>query len=69
MTEKDYKLIAGALLDAVLKAKGCSAQHKEGVDIAVDVIAAALQRDNVRFDKVKFYKAIGYTLVSRVRYA
>ena len=64
MTRKDYVLIAGKLYQAKLDILGKEApsDHSnmlDGVSLAAEHIADAMQIDNPRFDRERFLKACG----------
>lgn len=56
MTRKHYELIAGAL---DLARRNASGAERDGVDRAAEQIAAGLDRDNPRFNRLRFLKAAG----------
>jgi hypothetical protein len=58
MTRKDYRLIA----EAIRKAQERFYQREEEnpyalVDMIIDDLSDSLKQDNIRFDRVRFYKA------------
>jgi hypothetical protein len=64
VTRKDYQLIAAAIRDArraVRDKEPAELQRDllDGIDYAVDYLAADLERDSPRFDSQKFMAACG----------
>ena len=64
MTRKDYILIAAAINDAYHSASFVNEEITRvavlhGIDCAANYLAAALGRDNPRFDRSRFVKACG----------
>lgn len=61
MTKKDYIVIAEALKQALDMAEELNDVYeytqRGGVLLAISAITVALQRDNIRFDALKFLKA------------
>lgn len=56
MTRKHYEMIADAIFVASLGAGPC---QKEGVTAAAEHIAHVLDKDNPRFNRLRFLKAAG----------
>lgn len=55
MTAKDYRLIAGALAKTYIRAE--NSQERWLIDMLYNDLAAALARDNPKFDAARFKAA------------
>ena len=61
MTTKDYRKLAAALSAAFQTATTTGQAH--GVRLAANSIVLVLEKDNPKFDRNKFEKALGFSLV------
>ncbi len=61
MTDKDYKLIANALQEAVLHPN----LNTDTLNVAIAWLAIALKKDNPKFEEKKFRKACGLIAMGR----
>ena len=61
MTTKDYRKLAAALSAAFQTATTTGQAH--GVRLAANSIVLVLEKDNPKFDRNEFEKALGFSLV------
>src|SRR5207253_2251970 len=61
VTTKDYRKLAAALSAAFQTATTTGQAH--GVRLAANSIVLVLEKDNPKFDRNKFEKALGFSLV------
>lgn len=58
-TRRHYKVIAATLKEA-RDALDCDPACVDGIDEVTRGLAAVFMKDNPKFDRVKFYLAVGY---------
>lgn len=59
MTKKDYILIAEAIEGTLNNSYQWEQREKEAIHEVAERIAEALQKDNTRFDSIRFLEACG----------